>query len=91
MSMFYIVFSIAFILSLGLNLYFWLSRQDLSIESGLNRLKTSLIRMIVFYQDKYSGSDQLVFMAKWIQQVKDKIKSAPAHEKDLFKEIVNSL
>lgn len=47
--------------------------------------------MIVFYQDKYNGSDQLVFMAKWIQQVKDKIKSAPAHEKDLFKEIVNGL
>lgn len=89
--MYYILFSVAFILSLSLNLYFWLSRQDLSIESGLNRLKTSLIKMIVFYQDKYNGSDQLVFMAKWIQQVKDKIKSAPAHEKDLFKEIVNQL
>lgn len=89
--MFYILFSVAFLLSVSLNLYFWLSRQDLSIESGLNCLKTSLIKMIVFYQDKYNGSDQLVFMAKWIQQVKDKIKSAPAHEKDLFKEIVNGL
>lgn len=89
--MYYIVFSIAFILSLSLNLYFWLSRQDLSIESGLNRLKTSLIRMMVFYQENYNGSDQLVFLAKWIQQVKSKIKNAPAHEKDLFKEIVNNL
>ena len=89
--MFYIIFSIALILSVSLNLYFLASRQDLSIESGLKRLKTSLIRMIVFYQENYSGSDQLVFMAKWIQQVKNKIKSAPAHEKDLFKEIVNGL
>lgn len=89
--MFYILFSIAFILSLSLNLYFWVSSRDLSTESGLNRLKTSLIKMMVFYQDKYNGSDQLVFMAKWIQQVKDKIKKAPRHEKDLFKEIVNGL
>ncbi len=89
--MFYILFSIAFLLSVSLNLYFWLSRQDLSIESGLNRLKTSLIKMMIFYQDKYNGSDQLVFMAKWIQQVKDKIKLAPKEQKDLFKEIVNGL
>ena len=89
--MFYIVFSIAFILSLSLNLYFWLSRQDLSVESGLNRLKTSLIRMIVFYQENYSGSDQLVFIAKWIQSVRDKIEQAPKEQKQLLKELVNDL
>lgn len=89
--MFYILFSIAFILSISLNLYFWLSKQDLSVESGLSRLKSSLIRMIVFYQENYSGSDQLVFMARWIQNAKNKIKSAPKEQKDLFKEIVNEL
>lgn len=89
--MFYILFSIAFLLSLCLNLYFWLSRPDLSVEGGLNRLKSSLIRMIVFYQQNYPGSDQLVFMARWIDQVRDKIKNSPVEQKKLFKEIVNQI
>lgn len=47
--------------------------------------------MIVFYQSQYSGSDNLVFMAKWLDVIRKKRHEINDEQMKLYKELVKEL
>lgn len=90
--MIYTIIGIGFLFSLSLNLYFLVSKPNISVEDALKRIKKNLIRVIVFYQDNYNVSDQVVLIATWISDnIKHKSADIPKSQKKLLKELVNEL
>jgi len=76
---------------LGANAYLLTVKPEISVENGLKQLKKSLVRMIVFYQSQYSGSDNLVFMAKWLDVIRKKRHEINDEQMKLYKELVKEL
>jgi len=91
MNMWFLVLLIGFLVSLGANAYLLTVKPEISVENGLKQLKKSLVRMIVFYQSQYSGSDNLVFMAKWLDVIRKKRHEINDEQMKLYKELVKEL
>jgi hypothetical protein len=89
--MFYLIFFIAFLASLALNLYQWVTRPEISTEGAKKELKKFISRMMLFYHENYNGVDQLGFIEKWIGNIREKLKDVPDERVRLFKEKINQL
>ena len=58
----------------GIIIYNYFTRSVEDIQKTLKKLKKSLIRIIVFYQSHYSGSDQIALIVKWLDNIdKDEV------------------
>ena len=87
--MFEILLFIALIISSGINVYFILTRPEISVEKALKLLKKSLVRMVIFYQSNYPGSDQVQFIVQWLKNIN--FEEVPDWQFGIFKEFVNSI
>jgi hypothetical protein len=91
MGMFYLVFFIAFLVSLSINLYHWINKPDISTENAKKQLKKYIVRMMLFYHQNYPGVDQIAFIEKWIGNIRNKLNDVPKERIELFKEKINAL